>query len=135
MVALVTGDEPLPLLFSRAGCVVCHTIPGIPGAEGKVGPKLTLGESAAQRLADPNYRGTAKTRREYIVESVVSPGIYVVPGFPDQTMPRWYGQKLSALAIDRMAAYLETLRDGSISRRPDGLDLGYFRNGAPGGNP
>jgi len=111
MVPLVTGDEPVALLFTRAGCVVCHMIPGIPAAEGRVGPKLTLASNGPKRLADPNYGGEAKTVHDYIYESILSPGAYVVPGFPDHVMPRWYGQKLSAGALEKIAAYLESLSD------------------------
>lgn len=113
MVPLVTGDEPTDLLFIKAGCPVCHTIPGIPGAEGRVGPALALGTTGPQRLADPRYRGRAKTVHDYIVESVLEPGAYVVSGYPDQVMPRWYGQKLSAGALEKMAAYLESLKEPS----------------------
>jgi hypothetical protein len=107
MVPLATGEEPLPQLFKQAGCPVCHTIPGIDAAEGRVGPTLTLGSTGPKRLADPVYRGTAKTVREYIVESILTPGVYIVPGYPALVMPRWYGQKLSATAVDRIAGYLE----------------------------
>jgi hypothetical protein len=105
-VALVTGDEPLMDIFRKAGCPVCHTIPGVPAAQGQVGPPLILGTTGEQRLRDPSYRGDAKTVREYIVESVVDPGRFVVPGYPDRTMPAWYGSKLSGLALEKMAAYL-----------------------------
>ena len=105
-VALVTGDEPLMDIFRKAGCPVCHTIPGVPAAQGQVGPPLILGTTGEQRLRDPSYRGDAKTVREYIVESVVDPGRFVVPGYPDRTMPTWYGSKLSGLALEKMAAYL-----------------------------
>lgn len=109
MVPLVTGDEPIAQLFTRAGCVVCHMIPGIPGAEGRVGPKLILGLNASKRLADPAYHGNATNAHEYIYESILSPGAYVVPGYPDHVMPPWYGQKLSAAALDKIAAYLEPI--------------------------
>ncbi len=110
-VPLATGQEPLEQLFTQAGCPVCHAIPGIPGAAGLVGPKLVLGTTGTLRLADPAYRGGATTVREYAVESILTPGLYVVPGFPDRAMPRWYGQKLSASALDKMAAYLEGITD------------------------
>jgi hypothetical protein len=113
MVPLVTGEEPIDELFRKAGCVVCHAIPGIQGAEGRVGPKLELGTTGPQRLADPAYKGEAKTVREYVVESILTPGRYVVPGFPDQAMPRWYGQKLSAAAVDKIAGYLEQVKEGA----------------------
>jgi hypothetical protein len=107
MVALVTGEEETALIITRAGCPVCHRIPGIAGADGRVGPPLWLGTSGPQRLRDPQYRGKAKTVHEYIVESVVEPAVFVVPGYPVQTMPTWYGAKLSALALEKIAVYLE----------------------------
>lgn len=118
MIPLVTGDEPLAQLFIRAGCPVCHTIPGIAGADGKVGPKLVLGETGRRRLADPNYRGQATSVHEYVIESILTPGAYVVPGYPDRTMPPWYGQKLSAAALDKIATYLETLGTDAPPARP-----------------
>jgi mono/diheme cytochrome c family protein len=113
MIPLATGEEPIDVLFIKPGCPVCHTIPGIQGAGGRVGPKLVLGTTGPRRLADPRYRGQAKTVREYIIESVISPGVYVAFGYPDQVMPRWYGQKLSAGALEKMAGYLETLKEAS----------------------
>lgn len=109
-VPLVTGDEPIATIFTRAGCPVCHTIPGISGAEARVGPPLWLGTTGAARLVDPAYQGRAKTIREYVIESVVEPGVYVVPGYPARTMPTWYGAKLSALALEKISAYLELLQ-------------------------
>jgi hypothetical protein len=107
MVPLVSGEEETSLIFSRAGCLVCHRIPGIAGAEGRVGPPLWLGTTGQQRLRDPTYRGRAKTVHEYIVESVLEPGVFIVQGYPVETMPTWYGAKLSALALEKIAAYLE----------------------------
>jgi len=107
MVPLVSGDESTALIFTRAGCPVCHRIPGIKGADGRVGPPLWLGTSGQERLRDPGYHGTAKTVHEYVIDSVLDPGLFVVPGYPPQTMPTWYGAKLSALALEKIAAYLE----------------------------
>ncbi|MBI4001078.1 MAG: c-type cytochrome [Nitrospira defluvii] len=117
MVPLVTGDEPIQELFVHAGCPVCHQIPGIAGAKGQVGPPLWLGKTGVTRLADPQYRGQAQTVRDYIAESIVSPGIYVVPGFPADTMPVWYGRKLSAAALDKIVSYLEE----ATERQPSGI--------------
>ncbi len=38
----LTGGEPArgPALMRRYGCAGCHTIPGVPGADGQVGPDL-----------------------------------------------------------------------------------------------
>ena len=107
MIPLVTGDEPITEIFTKAGCLVCHTVPGIPGADGRVGPPLLLGATGPVRLADPAYRGHAKTVHEYVIESVIEPGVFVVPGYPAGTMPIWYGAKLSALALEKIASYLD----------------------------
>ncbi len=106
-VPLVTGEEPFIDLFTHAGCAVCHVIPGIPGANGQVGPPLILGTTGTQRLKDPTYHGEARTVHEYIVESVLDPQQFVVQGYPEHTMPTWYGSKLSALALEKIALYLE----------------------------
>lgn len=115
MVPLVTGDEPITEIFTKAGCAVCHTVPGIPGANGLVGPPLVLGSTGPARLADPAYRGQAKTVHDYVIESVIEPGVFIVPGYPAGTMPTWYGAKLSALALEKMASYLE--RQGATAAR------------------
>jgi hypothetical protein len=106
-VPLVTGDEPIAEIFTKAGCLVCHTVPGIPGADGRVGPPLLLRATGPARLADPAYRGHAKTVHDYVIESVLEPGLFIVPGYPPDTMPIWYGAKLSALALEKIASYLE----------------------------
>jgi mono/diheme cytochrome c family protein len=110
-VPLATGDEPIDKLFVQSGCAVCHTIPGILPAKGREGPKLVLGTTAPLRLADANYQGTATTVREYIQESILNPGAYVVSGFPDRVMPRWYGTRLNAKALDRIITYLEPITE------------------------
>jgi len=110
-VPLATGTEPLDKLFVQSGCAVCHTIPGIAPAQGREGPRLVLGTNGPLRLADPQYQGTATTVREYIQESILNPGMYVVPGYSDRVMPRWYGKRLNALALDRIAEYLEDVKE------------------------
>ena len=110
-VPLATGTEPLEKLFVQSGCAVCHTIPGIAPALGREGPRLVLGTNGPLRLADPQYHGTATTVREYVQESILNPGAYVVPGYSDRVMPRWYGKRLNAMALDRMAEYLENVKE------------------------
>ena len=107
MVPLVAGNEPITEIFTKAGCAVCHIVPGIPGADGRVGPPLLLAITGPARLADPAYRGHAKTVHDYVIESVIEPGVFVVPGYPSATMPTWYGAKLSALALEKISSYLE----------------------------
>ena len=109
---LADGSEPVDQIFAKAQCVVCHTIPGIPGAMGTVGPKLVEGTNAPNRLKDPAYKGSAKTVREYITESVITPSTYVVKPFPDNVMPKIFGQKLSAGALNKIVDYLSKVQEG-----------------------
>jgi cytochrome c2 len=109
---LADGTEPIDKIFAKAQCVVCHTIPGIPGAMGTVGPKLVEGTNAPIRIKSPDYKGHAKSVREYIMESVVTPSTYVVKPFPDGIMPKIFGQKLSAGALNKIIDYLSQLQEG-----------------------
>ncbi len=109
---VVTGDEPVNEIFTKALCFACHTIPGIPGAVGAVGPKLVEKTNAPQRLKDPAYKGKATSVREYIMESIITPSAYVVKPFPDKIMPQDFGKKLNAAAINKVIDYLSQLEEG-----------------------
>lgn len=74
-ITVVSGKLPVSEIFSKAMCVACHTIPGIQGAVGVVGPKLMEKTNVPIRLRDPSYKGDATTVREYIMESIVSPSM------------------------------------------------------------
>jgi cytochrome c2 len=110
---MADGSEPVDQIFAKAQCVACHTIPGIPGATGTIGPKLEEGTNAPLRMKDKEYKGTAKSTSEYIMESVVDPSAYVVKPFPDNTMPKVFGQKLSAGALKKIVDYLSQVKAGA----------------------
>jgi len=110
---LADGTETVDQIFQKATCVVCHTIPGIPGAAGKIGPLLEEGTNAPLRIKDKEYKGTAKSTPEYIMESIISPSTYVVKPFPDNTMPKEFGVKLSAGALKKIVDYLSQVKAGS----------------------
>ena len=103
---------PIGELFMKAACPACHTIPGIEGATGKVGPMLVEGTSAPMRLKDPSYQGKAKSVREYVTESILDPSAFVVKPFPDNQMPKDFGLKLSAGAVNKIVDYLSQLKEG-----------------------
>jgi hypothetical protein len=110
---LADGTEPIDQIFAKATCILCHTIPGIPGAVGKQGPVLEEGTNAPNRIKDPTYKGTAHNTQEYIMESIVSPSTYVVKPFPDNLMPKEFGTKLSAGALKKIVDYLSQVKAGS----------------------
>lgn len=46
------------------------------------------------------------------MESIVEPSAFVVKGFPDNTMPKVFGQKLSAGALKKIVEYLSQVQEG-----------------------
>ena len=69
-------------VFQQNGCGGCHTLKSA-GATGKVGPDL---DNLKQEAAKANRGALAA----FIHESIVSPGAYLEPGFPD-AMPHTFG--------------------------------------------
>jgi cytochrome c len=65
----MTGGDPAhaPELMRRYGCSGCHTIPGITGADGQVGPPLT---GLRQRVY---VGGVANNSPDNLVQWIVSP--------------------------------------------------------------
>lgn len=114
---IANGDEPLQEIFNKAACGGCHTIPGVDGAVGKVGPMLVEGTNAPKRIRSAAYKkspggGAAQSTREYITESILTPSAFVVPDFPDDQMPKDFGKKLSAMAVNKIVNYLSKLKEG-----------------------
>lgn len=109
---LADGSERVDIIFAKAQCVLCHTIPGIPGATGTIGPRLEMKTQGPWRMRDTAYRGRAKTVRDYVGEAILYPGLYVPKGYRDGMMPKIYGTMLSGLAVDKMVSYLSEVEAG-----------------------
>ncbi|MCC6179857.1 MAG: cytochrome c [Chloroflexi bacterium] len=89
-------------LFTRSGCVGCHTA-NTPG--GTIGPNLSgVATRAVERAALLGLSGP----REYFVQSIVSPQAYVVEGFAP-VMLDWKQMRLSEQDLADLAAFLGTL--------------------------
>ena len=87
-------------VYRALDCGRCHQIAG-DGA--RIGPELThVGAIAAERRP-------GASAEDYLRESIVSPGSYVVPGFTD-TMPRGLTLHLSEADLEALLAYLGSLR-------------------------
>jgi cytochrome c553 len=111
--AEVSGDAPLADIFEKATCPACHTIPGVPNAEGQIGPKLTVKTNWKDRQKDPNYKGHATTAREYAMEKIIfTNDFYTVPKFEPNVMPKDFGKKLDAKAISKIVDYISQLEEG-----------------------
>lgn len=114
---VASGEMDIDKIFNKAGCVACHTIPGIEGAVGKQGPKLMEGTNAPKRIKSAAYKsspggGKARNTKEYITESILTPSAFVVPDFQDNLMPKEFGKKLDAGAISKIVKYLSQLEEG-----------------------
>jgi mono/diheme cytochrome c family protein len=110
------GDPPPPVpperlafgieVYLQSYCGACHALAAA-GTAGAFGPSHDDARSLAElRLRDPNYRGAATTPADYIRESIVDPGAYIVPGYAatPHGMPA-YGN-LSDEALDALVALL-----------------------------
>jgi hypothetical protein len=110
-IALST-DTPEQIV-TKMGCFACHKVPGIAVAKiGMVGPLLIEGTNAPNRLKSPEYQKAVKegkahatTPKEYVMESIMTPGVFVVPGFQDD-MLKDFATKFTFSALSNMADYL-----------------------------
>lgn len=80
-----TGRDPILDLgletYRHQYCGICHRLDAA-DTGGVFGPTHNaMGRTAAGRIQDPNYGGTATTAEAYIRESIVDPDAYIVPGF------------------------------------------------------
>jgi cytochrome c oxidase subunit II len=88
-------------LFTANGCDSCHTLKDA-GATGTVGPKLDDIATAAAKFGKSRH----ESARQYVRQSIVDPGAFVVPGYPKGVMPTDFGDKLSKKQVDALVDYL-----------------------------
>jgi mono/diheme cytochrome c family protein len=87
-------------VYRALGCGSCHE-PNLFGQ--RIGPPLDhIGSVAATRRPP-------LTAEDYLRESIVDPGAYLVPGYTD-SMPRGLARSLSPEDLDALVAYLASLR-------------------------
>ena len=111
-------EASLGQAFQKGGCGACHTIPGVPGAAGQIGPDLSeIGVIADERIADEGYAGAADSAEAYIHESLAKPNAFVVPECPggpcqEGAMPV-ISNILNEEEMGKVVSYLASLPDGS----------------------
>jgi mono/diheme cytochrome c family protein len=87
-------------------CGVCHTLAAA-GARGVFGPSHEhIGRTAAQRSADPAYRGGATTAAGYLRESIVTPAAYFAPGTANGRHPMPPYAHLPRAEVDALVYFL-----------------------------
>ena len=100
---LTIGDVGGSQVFISKGCGACHTVNGLAGAVGSVGPGL---DGVATRAAE---REPGVGAEEYIRESVIDPGVYLVEGY-GALMPPAIRDIMSSEEFDALVEFLLTLK-------------------------
>jgi cytochrome c551/c552 len=81
------------------GCVGCHS----------VDPAVTMTGPTWSHLADTaTNRQPGVSPANYIHESIVNPGAYVVPNYPSGVMPAIYGETIPIEDLANLVAFLLT---------------------------
>ncbi len=118
-VALPAGDAARgQTLVESKGCTSCHVAAAVgPAWEAAKSPDgKGVGTHAAERPADAGYTGAATSPELYLLESIIQPSAYIVPGGAtyavngQSTMPGNYPQTLEKQDVADIIAYLLTVK-------------------------
>jgi len=110
-------------IIQKMGCFVCHMIPHIPQARSSnLGPLLVSKTTAFLRIASPEYqarlkagKASATTPRDYVIESILNPNAFIVPGYerkenPEESpMYQHYAERFTSGGLQTLVAFLLTL--------------------------
>jgi mono/diheme cytochrome c family protein len=97
-------------LATSQGCTGCHIATNTGPAWLASGTNPGIGTRATTTFSASGYTGAATTPEQYLLESIVRPADYIVPGFEAVAMPGTYGQTLTAQDAADLIAYLLTLK-------------------------
>lgn len=114
----ITPESGEAIYFGKGRCFTCHSVGGQGSAvrgpnHGQFGEKfpLAMGARAAERAKERTEKeGVEFTAVDYLVESMASPGAYVVEGYKDE-MAVVYAPPISLnlIEIKAIVAYLDSL--------------------------
>jgi mono/diheme cytochrome c family protein len=85
-------------LFSQY-CAACHST---------IGDAVIVGPAMAGVATRAETRVAGLSAHEYMVESILDPSAYLVPGF-DDLMPKTWGKTLTGEEMDALVAFMLTL--------------------------
>jgi len=99
----------------RYFCKTCHVL--IDENHSNRGPQFAVEgelpfilERGTMRIQSPDYEGNATTDREYLIESILDPEAYIVPGEWDKPMPTYFRFKLNDQDLADILAWIDTLK-------------------------
>ena len=111
------------VMIQKMGCFVCHKIPHHTASRlSNAGPLLIPKTTAHAWIETPEYqervrmgKASATTPREYIIESILDPDAFIVPGYekmenPEESMMyQHYDKRFTKGGLEKLADYLLTL--------------------------
>ncbi|MBC8098344.1 MAG: c-type cytochrome [Armatimonadetes bacterium] len=85
----------------RLGCLGCHQ-----GAAQGPATEGTWDRVINERLTEPQFAGYSPEK--YILQSILIPGAYIVPGYADGVMPLNFSERTSVQDLADIVAYIKT---------------------------
>ena len=107
-IVLPEGDADSGEKRADAKCLGCHEHPGFPqftSSDDLPG----IAERGELRLSDAGYEGNATNNQEYIIESILLPKVYLVPGEWRRSMPIFTLDEISEQDIADIIAWMNTI--------------------------
>ena len=92
------------IFYGEGYCATCHTFDG---RGNRCTDLAGIGARAERRIQDASYRGRASTGSEYLVESLLNPGLYVVEGCQD-IMVRLDLPRFGEVGLVALVAFLQS---------------------------
>ena len=106
---LPAGDVTHGEQLASQNCFVCHVTTAAGPAWAASADQPGIGDRAATRIEQSDYTGTATSAEQYLFESIVLPGTFLVSPFQN-LMPADYGTKLTLQDVANLIAYLLTIK-------------------------
>ena len=88
-------------LEKQPGCITCHSLEP---------DTIIIGQSMAGIASRAGNIVPGLSAEEYIRQSILDPNAYLEEGFPADTMPPVWGDRLSEKQVDELVAFLLTLK-------------------------
>jgi mono/diheme cytochrome c family protein len=97
-------------LATSQGCVGCHVANPTGPAWLPTADQPGIGDRAATRFTESGYAGSATSPEQYLLESIVNPTAFLIPGYELVQMPTTYGQTMTVQDAADLIAYILTIK-------------------------
>lgn len=108
-VELPAGDATRGEQIATRDCFVCHVTTTAGPAWAATADQPGIGDRAGTRIEQTDYTGTAADAEQYLFESIVLPGTFLVSPFQN-LMPADFGTKMTLQDVADLIAYMLTLK-------------------------